>query len=647
MLKQTIAFLLLVGCVIGQQPTKQQNFTANDPELVRQAEEARAKGFAYWGYTAPVWSMPCPISVFPSQAATGATSFSFQNGGVSNWNMRIGNTDVPAALTHEVDHTVRASIVGGKIPRWLDEGTAEIVQIPDKYVPDHCIRARKVTWIGAKELELGSSTMEAAYNDPSRVMDIYDFGYTATQMLLEMNTQHTLICFQQDKRSVAEKFPDYYDMTSEQFVAYWRTRVMQDDFCTTRIRWMPYPEAYPIRNGKPLLELWTAPAWCAPCRTLQQDMDSDPQFRALLTQNYHIHIRNFDNPYLSVEKVLKNIKAVPTMVVPAKRIRVVGYSHDQPPAIRKQKLLDQLQIGTKGPNPYIKQTEPPVTFPPSSVVEAPVSVPDVSVPKDPQSVPAPSPGVSLGEPKTVPETRSPPEAPGSSVSPPNSEKVSEVIPPPPNASTGQPEASTGLLRKGVGGVLGFAANWMLLGGIALLVTGVGGGIGGPMVVKWASGKIGTTAATIAADIIKNKLEHKKPPIVNPPEPIDTGIAVPQLPKPPIPPICPPEPQPAPVPQPPQQPVVVNCPMSRQEVGPTIKAPFPRRLDEAGELLALRQSEGRVVTLDAIRGMLLDDEMTHMEEKYADDPEVLKVLFDLKQSINHRVDEIAPLTTKVN
>ncbi len=77
--------------------------------------------------------------------------------------------------------------------------------------------------------------------------------------------------------------------------------------------------------------------------------------------------------------------------------------------------------------------------------------------------------------------------------------------------------------------------------------------------------------------------------------------------------------------------------------PTARAPFPRQLDEAGELLGLRQSEGRVATLDALRGMFLDDEF---EKLTADsDPQMTALIQRIRTAVNTRVDEVAPLTTK--
>lgn len=78
---------------------------------------------------------------------------------------------------------------------------------------------------------------------------------------------------------------------------------------------------------------------------------------------------------------------------------------------------------------------------------------------------------------------------------------------------------------------------------------------------------------------------------------------------------------------------------------TARAPFPRQLDEAGELLALRQSEGRVAVLDALRGMFLDDEL----QKLSDSPDAHEAALarHLRTTIDTRVSEIAPLTTTVD
>lgn len=74
-----------------------------------------------------------------------------------------------------------------------------------------------------------------------------------------------------------------------------------------------------------------------------------------------------------------------------------------------------------------------------------------------------------------------------------------------------------------------------------------------------------------------------------------------------------------------------------------QAPFPRQLDEAGQLLGLRQSEGRVGVLDALRGMFVDDELEKLAQ--SEDPAAVRLVEQLREAIDARVDEVAPLSTQ--
>lgn len=80
---------------------------------------------------------------------------------------------------------------------------------------------------------------------------------------------------------------------------------------------------------------------------------------------------------------------------------------------------------------------------------------------------------------------------------------------------------------------------------------------------------------------------------------------------------------------------------RERRDEAIYAPFPRELDEARELLELRQSEGRVATLDTLRGMFFDDEVEKLSQS---EPASAPLLEKLRNAIDSRVDEVAPLTT---
>ena len=79
--------------------------------------------------------------------------------------------------------------------------------------------------------------------------------------------------------------------------------------------------------------------------------------------------------------------------------------------------------------------------------------------------------------------------------------------------------------------------------------------------------------------------------------------------------------------------------------PDLRLPFPRALDEARELLQLRQSEGRVAVLDALRGMFLDDELERLQQSSA--PEQQAMASQLRSAIDRRVDEVAPLSTTIS
>ncbi|HWL10082.1 MAG TPA: hypothetical protein VNQ76_16875 [Planctomicrobium sp.] len=76
----------------------------------------------------------------------------------------------------------------------------------------------------------------------------------------------------------------------------------------------------------------------------------------------------------------------------------------------------------------------------------------------------------------------------------------------------------------------------------------------------------------------------------------------------------------------------------------IPAPFPRQLDEARQLLEIRQSEGRVAVLDAIRGLFLDDELEKLEQ--SGDSAKEGMARNLRESIDARVAEVAPLTIRI-
>jgi hypothetical protein len=117
-----------------------RNFTvaAPTPQLAKEigdsAEKWRAELAQEWlGETLPDWSQPCPIKaqVAPHLGAGGATSFVFDRGEVSRWDMNIqGSRErvLDSVLPHEITHTIFASYFRQPVPRWADEGACTTVE---------------------------------------------------------------------------------------------------------------------------------------------------------------------------------------------------------------------------------------------------------------------------------------------------------------------------------------------------------------------------------------------------------------------------------------------------------------------------------------------------------------------------------------
>jgi hypothetical protein len=111
--------------------------TAPTPEFAKQVGEyaehyRRELAITWLGQELPPWFHPCPITVKVGQmGAGGATSFSFDQGEVFNWNMNIQGSPeriLDSVLPHEVSHTIFACHFRRPLPRWADEGAATLAE---------------------------------------------------------------------------------------------------------------------------------------------------------------------------------------------------------------------------------------------------------------------------------------------------------------------------------------------------------------------------------------------------------------------------------------------------------------------------------------------------------------------------------------
>jgi len=103
------------------------NFTG-DPGLVAVAEKARVTSAIFWtGKKLKNWPQPCPISWSQEGVGEGSSKFTHTDRGVRGFRVQVnGSREVVSkdTIPHEVDHMVRATVIGHPIPRWLDEGSA-------------------------------------------------------------------------------------------------------------------------------------------------------------------------------------------------------------------------------------------------------------------------------------------------------------------------------------------------------------------------------------------------------------------------------------------------------------------------------------------------------------------------------------------
>lgn len=83
---------------------------------------------------------------------------------------------------------------------------------------------------------------------------------------------------------------------------------------------------------------------------------------------------------------------------------------------------------------------------------------------------------------------------------------------------------------------------------------------------------------------------------------------------------------------------------REEVPPKeVPVPFPRKLDEARNILRLADMEGRVPVIDRLRGVFIDDEVELIRENGTD--EERRILRNLLERVDARVESAAPKTVR--
>lgn len=604
-LRHYLLTLAVVSLLIAQSAMA-ANFVCDDPEFAAAAEQAREQSARFWtGQLLPGdWFQPAPIVFTPTPRshgnrarAGGVTSFQFDHGEVFGWRMQVfgPRAEILAdVIPHEVDHMVRASLVRRPIERWLDEGCAALFESPTSQEQFREI-ARQTP------ASIVTSQWLAEFNYPNSgesVRQLYAVGHSLVEYLLTLDEPQQLLALQQTPGQMAARLQSHYRLNSAELINGW-----------DRWRRLGKRQSQPTDNAlatqdvaggnvafrcgcqhpaRPLLIIWTAD-WCGPCRRFQHDWRSDPEFRRRLQQEFHIHHLDWDQHRQLAMR--QGIQTLPTFQLATRRISGYHGAED---------LLQRLLPATPAVSEVPETTEV-LEQATTTTADGAAAVEVADFPAAPTSVRA--------DDSEAPSVSEPTVAEGKAAAHPSqaAEQLPELI-------------LTGVTLLQWAGVIGGSVATGGIAGVALTLL--------PLVRKRraARRRASTPATRNPHSGLATQPTGSPATSTATPAATTTGSL----------------PQPLPTSPSAAEPgTATQAPPERSECLP--RAPFPRELDEARELLELRQSEGRVVVLDALRGMFLDDELAKLKTKLP--AAAHQHLNDLQLAIYRRLDEVAPLSTR--
>ncbi|MDO5554397.1 MAG: hypothetical protein Q4G68_11620 [Planctomycetia bacterium] len=161
------------------------------------AERCREELAMLWlGVTLQPWSTKCPIDVKAGRqlGAGGETSFTFSDGEVFDWKMRVQGSEeriLDSVIPHEVSHTILATWFRRPVPRWIDEGAATSVESQmerDNY------RQMLVDFLKSHK-GIPFNTMVSQREYPSDQMPFYAQGFSVCEYLIKVGGHRRLIEF--------------------------------------------------------------------------------------------------------------------------------------------------------------------------------------------------------------------------------------------------------------------------------------------------------------------------------------------------------------------------------------------------------------------------------------------------------------------
>lgn len=220
-----LSLVVLWGSLLPAAEYRTPNFIVYAPtdEIARQigetAEQSRRElALAWLGRTLPNWYRPCPIRVtVGSMGAGGATTFTFDRGEVSGWNMRVqGSLErlLDSVVPHEVNHTIFASHFRRPLPRWADEGAATLIEHVEERKRQEVLLDRVIRT--SRRIPLDRLLTIAEYpSDMHQVYTLYAEGYSLANFLVQQHGERgraVFLKFLQDahERGWAEAIRRHY-----------------------------------------------------------------------------------------------------------------------------------------------------------------------------------------------------------------------------------------------------------------------------------------------------------------------------------------------------------------------------------------------------------------------------------------------------
>lgn len=156
----------------------------------------RELAISWLGGELPPWSTPCDVTITtsPTLQADGEATYTFEDGEVYNWKITAQGSEervLDSVLPHEIMHTVLASYLRAKAPRWIDEGIATATEADSER---NGYRDRLVGYLRSSK-GIPFNNMVAFTEYPDDVQPFYSQAFSVCEYLILIGGRRRLVEF--------------------------------------------------------------------------------------------------------------------------------------------------------------------------------------------------------------------------------------------------------------------------------------------------------------------------------------------------------------------------------------------------------------------------------------------------------------------